>query len=318
MTTDQELRTLLTAEAHGPTHQPDGWDQVLARGRRHRRVARARQGLLLSAAAVVVAAGMANLLDNEGGHAVVTDPAATTAPGPIQTNNPPSTTKPPALAGEATRNILGGRQAGGNLVLQVQALAAPGDPDPCETDALLLGGGGDAIVAQVVAAGTEGSLAFDECRVGFFSGWVRVVLDEPLHNRLVDGYDGEAVELADSDDLLLPTHLPSGFPTVADHDEFGPDPATRSYSFSWANGDVSLSVTASATRSDCGGEPQVVRGVEGTRCEGELAIVVQWEEGGQHRQLEVADVGGNRLTVSLDDVLAVAEGLAPAYEVEAG
>lgn len=72
MTTEHDLRRALTAEADRPA-EPPAWDAVVQRGRHHRRVARARVGVLAAAVALLLPLGAVALLQDEPHQRLVTD-----------------------------------------------------------------------------------------------------------------------------------------------------------------------------------------------------------------------------------------------------
>jgi hypothetical protein len=311
MTTEHELRDLLRAEAEGPAHPAD-WDHVVGRGRRHRRAARLRTAAVLGglgAAVVVAAAALTDLGD--GSTTVVVDQPATTS-----TTAPAPTSQALQLDGEADARAVG---------VYVTINLAPADPstgfDPCEAARPSVTETASDVVVRVVGA-ADSDQPWADCQSSPFSGWATIELTDPLGTRrLIDGRDGREIPAISATDLLFPTWLPAPF-DLEHWDEGGGETGLVDRTFSWMKGDLFVgvrnapledTVPLGASPGDgCVGDPIPVRGAQGSLCRGTNgSFTLMWDEGGWRRQIELGPVSDNVAPFTVDDVLAIADGLEP-------
>jgi len=312
MTTDSELRDLLSEAAAGPAVAD--WDLVVRRGRHHRRMAVARR-----AGGVVVLAGTALGLGSalvDGGReetVVVDQPGETT-----------TTTTPPAIGPGVSYPIgADARATGAFVTISIE----PADPssgfDPCLDRLPVVAERADAVTIAVrhrYDAPTSSSWA--ACQSSAFSGWATIELAEPLGGRPLRDENQREIPVIDNADLLFPTFVPAPFVHEA-WDEFGGEPLVDR-TFSWSADDLSLSVRNAplegsvplgANPGDAceGGEPTVVRGQEGVLCRSSDRghFVLLWDEGGWRRQIELGPVSDNTSPFTLDDLMAIADSLEP-------
>ncbi len=212
MTTDRDLRDLLSTEADGPTRSAAGWDDVLQRGRRHRRVVRARQGLAAGGVAVIVALvaltlGQLHTDDQQG--VVTNQPDSTTRPA---VDDAPTTPRPAGLA--ALPDLRSARASGVFVTLIIN----PSDPsagvDPCTQESALVVETATDVTVRIQNHRElhEHQVWWAACQSSAFSGWATVELTDPLGTRrLIDAGDGLEIPVIDNADLLFPTWIPAPF-----------------------------------------------------------------------------------------------------------
>jgi len=322
MTTDTDLRDVLTTAADGPARSPAGWDDIVRRGRRHARVARAQRltagGLLVAVLLLALSGGPFGTDDRRD--VVATEPDGSTVPTAVT-----STTHPDGLD-PALPDLRSARSNGAFVTLIIN----PADPavgfDPC-TD-------GSAVVTETATTVTVRvqrhyetpgrQIWWAACQASPFSGWATIELAAPLGGRrLIDAMDGLEIPVIDSANLLFPTVLPEPF-DITHWDEFGGETGLVDRTFSWSADDLHVSVrTAPLEGSDpiplgsnpgdgCSGEPVTVRGFDGALCRAEGGgFVLLWDEEGYRRQIELGPVSDNPSPFTLDDLFAIADGLEP-------
>jgi hypothetical protein len=321
MTTDTELRDLLSGAAHGPA-APD-WEGVVRRGRHHRRQNRIRTGLAGGVVTVVAALGAVTIADlgrNErtGVVADAPDGSTTTTPAPTTTL---SRLGPlgPAIRTDA-------RVSGSFVTILIDASDPTAGFDPCASLRPKVTESATAVVVEIVDSTNVGAEQWAACQASPFSGWATVELTDPLGSRPLFGSTGDAapeIPVIDNANLLFPTVLPAPF-DITHWDEFGGETGLVDRTFSWSADDLHVSVrTAPLEGSDpipfgsnpgdgCSGEPVTVRGFDGALCRAEGGgFVLLWDEGGYRRQIELGPVSDNASPFTLDDLFAIADGLGP-------
>lgn len=322
MTTDRDLRDLLSTEADGPTRSAAGWDDVLQRGRRHRRVVRARQGLAAGGVAVIVALvaltlGQLHTDDQQG--VVTNQPDSTTRPA---VDDAPTTTRPAGLA--ALPDLRSARASGVFVTLIIN----PSDPsagvDPCtQESALVVETATDVTVRiQNHRELPEHQVWWAACQSSAFSGWATVELTDPLGTRrLIDAGDGLEIPVIDNADLLFPTWIPAPF-DIAHWDEMGGEMLVDR-TFSWSQSDLTLNIRNSPLEQPvplgknpgdgCTGDPVTVRGTQGSLCQSASgsSFTLMWDEAGWRREIDLGPVSDNTNPFTRADLMAIANGLEP-------
>lgn len=316
MTTERELRDLLTAEADAPA-RPAPWDDIVRRGRHHRRVARVRTGLLAGGVAALAAIGVvaATDLDDEETTGVVADnPDVNTGPTTTRDLSQPDLSRLPDLTAA---------RASGNRITLILGAAVPDEGfDPC-TEQVPLADETTDLVRVSIAKTFElpGAIHWAECQSSPFSGWGSFELDAPLGSRrVIDDRDGREIEVVDEAALLFPTKLPTPF-DVEQWDEFAqvtPEEMAvheREWTFSWTTDDLVLNVSwwsLSGQHPDgcTDGENVDVRGGTGRLCTNESSAILSWIDGDSLRVIELVDVSGEPLSGGID-LVAIADDLGP-------
>lgn len=318
MTTDTELRDLLRLEAAAPNGPGADWDQIVRRGRHHRRVARVRTGIAasgLAALALIAVVAGTDLGDEEGQGVVANQPDAPTTLDSTPVTTPISTpvTDP---GGEPADGLYGPQLSGArSLGTRVTVLTAPADPpsgfDPCAARHPRVTETATEVVVELVDASLSTGQAWVECQASPFSGWGTLELAAPLgERRLVDATTGTELTAVDGAALLFPTALPDPF-DLQHWDEFTAVDPRWTFSFSAADQVLSL---AADTLPGCpvASALMTIRGHEGSHCSAENGPgTIVWQEGGHQYSLEWVDVGGNPLSATVADLLAIAEDLEP-------
>jgi len=307
-TTDTELRDLLATEAGGTPGGHHGWDDVVRRGRHRQRVRRVQ-----GAAMVAVVAGLAvtAVALSGGDQAVDTVPATPpTTSAPIETDESTTTV---AVPDDGLPHILGARAQGAFLTVLIPWADPASGFDPCMALHPRVVESPDQVGIELVTEEVERGFPFAECTAGPFSGRGVIELTDPVGDRtVVDLTTGNAVFLVDSASLLFPTSLPAGFSPEA-RDEFGSQGAWM-FAFASTARDSYLNVTTGyGGTGECDRETIRVRGTDGRLCRGEDGrFDLHWEEGGRTIAVEVGASDPEQDSgLTLDDVLAIAEGLAP-------
>jgi hypothetical protein len=309
MTTDRELHDVLATEADGPARPAPAWDDVVRRGRHHRRVARVRTGLVaggLAALAVIGGIAVTDRTDDEDTGVVANDPD----PAPV--------TSQPAFP---ATDLAAARAVG----VFVTVIGAPSDPatgfDPCVDQHPRVMEAPDQVTVELVPASLSSGQPWAACQASPFSGWGTIELTDPLGSRrLVDASDGQEIQVLDDADLVFPASLPAPFDV--DHwDEFAHLLPTelavyeREWTFSWVAGDVVLNLSAWSLDGEhpdgcTDGEAVTIGGLAGSLCTDASHALLSWIDGGSARILELVDVSGEPLPAGID-LVAVATGLEP-------
>jgi hypothetical protein len=316
MTTERELHDLLTAEADAPA-RPAPWDDIVRRGRHHRRVARVRTGLLAGGvAALAVLGGVAatDLGDEETTGVVADHPDVNTGPTTTRDLSRPDLSRLPDLTAA---------RASGNHITLILGAAVPDEGfDPCTEQVPLVEA--TAEVVRITVAKTfelPGLVRWSACHASPFSGWGTVELDAPLGSRqVIDDRDGREIEVVDDAALLFPTELPAPF-DVEQWDEFAQVTSEemavheREWTFSWTTDDVVLniswwSLTGQHPDGCTDGEAVDVRGGTGRLCTNESSALLSWIDGDSMRVIELVDVSGEALPGGID-LVAIADDLSP-------
>ncbi len=320
MTTDIELRDLLSAEAGGAIDTAGGWDDVVRRGR-HRR--RTRRGQAMAGAVLVAgvaAAALALSADEPTVDTVppVTEPTSTTATdGPGGTS---SVERPFAF------RVSGFRAQGASLTAAMLWDGELRGFDPCTALRPLVAEMPEDVTVELVGAQVEGAVPWAACGTGRMGSWATIELDDPVGERTVNGR-----EVVDGTSLLLPEELPAPFELdrreeaasrASVPDEDGSLTPVWSWSFSWRAGMSGLrlsifDVPGSSAECEAQSEDVEVRGTTARLCRGfaieeEQAGVtydLEWEDDGRPVHLSYQSLDPEALTV--EDLLAIAEGLQP-------
>ena len=309
MTTDRELRDLLLDEAGDPPRHTAPWDDIVRRGRRHRRVARIRTGLVAGGLTALAVIGAVALGDDDRAAVVANDPDDLTT-----TTTPRSTT--PAPMGS---DITAARAVG----VFVTLLIPPSDPatgfDPCVDSHPRITESPSEVTVELVPASFSSGLPWAACHASPFSGWGFVELTDPLDDRqLVDGFDGAAIHVVSNAELLLPAALPEPF-DLERRDESTQiayeGVAVDAWTFSWTADDLVLNVSRWALDGEhpegCGGGQAVeVRGLTGHLCTNESSSLLSWVDDTSIRIIELVDVGGDPRPDGFD-LVAIADALEP-------
>jgi hypothetical protein len=322
MTTDQELRDLLSTEAGGTTRPPAAWDDIVRRGHHRRRVTRLRNGVGMGGLAAAIAIGGFALADRgpDGKGVVANDPDPTST----TTSAVESTTTVDALYGQG---ISAARAQG----VFVTVITAPSDPstgfDPCTARHPRVAETATTVTIELVDASFSSGQQWRTCQSSPFSGWGTIQLTDPLDDRtLVDATTNGEIPVVDGAQMLFPTSVPAPF-DVERWDEFAADtvgveenrPLSGGWTFSFPAGSFVLTVTSgyhSRLPVDCPVRSVTVRGARGTICgsddaPGEWALL--WTEVGVPYEISVGSVDtlGEPSPFTQADVLAVAESLEP-------
>jgi hypothetical protein len=333
MTTESELRELLVSEAGGPHRRAGaGWDEVVRRGRHHRRAARVRVGLAAGGLAVVAVLGalaLGDRLDDEDGHGVVAeqpDGEGTTVPPTPSTSTTPTTTSTPATTA-GTALVAGAKdltaaRAGG--LPEITLLLEGSDPstgyDPCTATGPLLADGDPIRISVVPADRANGS--WSTCRPHAFGSVGTVALGKPVRERqVVDGSDGVPLRVVDQALLLYPAELPAryaGIDPVESGGEIYESETLDSWTFTWIQDDIALSLSRWALDGEhpegcVDGDVVDVRGAQGRACTGEGSAQVRllsWTEDEEIFIVELSDVSGDGGGEEID-LVALARALQP-------
>ena len=307
-TTDTELRDLLASEAGGPSGAPGGWDDVVRRGHHRQRMRRAqRLGAVLLVAGVAATA----VALSDGDASVDTGPPAsdptTVVPDPTSTS---TTTSATAAIPPGATTISAGRAQGAFLTVVIPAADPTTGYDPCVALHPRTAESADQIGIELIGEDIERGRPWAACQSSAFSAWGTIELLEPFGGQpVLDLTTGDEITVIDGGPLLFPTQLPEPF-DIERWDEFGPDANRGDWTFSWSAEDVFVSVTTSSAEYGGCDEPIEVRGVTGCREGSDGVYLVRWEEGGRQRYIEMGVVDQmDSTTFTIDDVLAVAEGL---------
>ena len=292
MTTDTELRDLLTAEAGGPARGNGEWDEVVRRGRHRQRVRRA-QGVAL----VVILAGLA------AGVLALTSDDARVDTGPPATEGEP-TTPEGVLHGDAVE-IYAARAQGTSLKLFFTGVLACRDVRPLIIESE------EEIRVGLVGEQDERGVPWASCGT---ERWSAVIdLRDPAGDRaVVDLSTEERRPVADSADLLFPTALPAPFDLDAVEETQGVDHDFWIFMFRADDPQfvrLSQSRDLESNGTDCDhGQVVEVRGTEGCFAK-DVPSNLSWDEGGWSRSISL--VSFNYGESALDELLAIAEGLEP-------
>ena len=321
MTTDTELRDLLSGAAHGLA-SPD-WEGVVRRGRHHRRRSRIRTGLAAGVATVVATLGAVTAADlgrnnRTGVVADAPDGSGTTTPGPT-TTLPKLGPLDPAVRTDA-------RVSGVFVTILIDASDPTTGFDPCASRRPKVTESVTAVVIEIVDTTDVGAERWAACQASPFSGWATVELADPLGSRPLFGSTGDAtseIPVIDNADLLFPTALPAPF-DLRRWDEFGGETGLVDRTFAWSADDLHVSVRSAPLEGSepipfgsnpgdgCSGTPVEVRGYDGALCQAERGgFVLLWDEGGYRRRIELGPVSDNTSPFTVDDVFAIADGLEP-------
>jgi hypothetical protein len=336
MTTDTELRDLLTAEAAVTTGGPRSWDDVTRRGRHRRRVLRARSAAL----AAVVAGAIVTTVALSGDDPTVETVPPASGPGRTTVADGSATTEPLRF-GVQYPNVEAARAQGVFLTLQVSWITPPRGFDPCADLHPRVVESPEQVSIELVGDAAEGALPWAECHLSsepgpesynagpttyvYGGGQATIELQDPLSARTV--FDlGTSEEVPVAQEVLFPSDVPEPFDLERWDQTAGNFHATNeegfltnqaSWTFTWSAADHDLSVTT-GTRAlgECEGEAGdiAVRGTTGRLCASEqtgggVDYDLRWEEDGRMIAIAIGSSGPDPLTV--DDVLAVAEGLVP-------
>lgn len=323
MTTHQDLRDLLSTEADGPTLSPVGWNDIVQRGRRHRRVARARQGLaagglLVLVAMVALTLGQLHTDDQQG---VVTNQPDGTAG---RTVDHPPTTAMPAAVGAALPDLRSARASGVFVTLIINPFDARAGIDPCTQESAVVVETPTEVTVRVQPhyEVPEHQVWWAACQASAFSGWATIELTDPLGTRrLTDAADGLEIPVIDNADLLFPTWVPTPF-DIAHWDEMGGE-VLVDRTFSWSQSDLTLNVRNAPLETSvplgqnpgdgCTGDPVTVRGTQGSLCQSARgsSFTLMWDEGGWRREIDLGPVSDNTSPFTRSDVMAIADSLKP-------
>ena len=338
MTTDQDLRDLLATEADGPTRPPVAWDEIVRRGRHHRRVTRARRGLAAGALAAAVAIGglalVSNGTDQDRDKVIVDQPDA-----PV---------KVPMGFGPW---LMGARARGATLTI----ITTGSDPatgwNPCVGYRPRIIETATRVVVELVDGGDPEAIPWETCRASEDdatadtgwdgSAWGSIELDVPLGDRpLVDGYTDQEVLVDAGTPLLFPTYLPEPLRVDRWSNEgsyCGRECYLGGWTFTFIEGDLGLVVTAQRpedgeANQPCRyadqqphpmgglrplGEPVAVRGTTGTLCSPtEGTYYLSFVEDGVTYGLGLGHAGlaGPGAPFTERDIIAIADGLEPFEE----
>jgi hypothetical protein len=302
MTTADELRDVLAAEAGGPAGRPAGWDEIVRRGRHRHRVRRVQAVAAVALLAGAAATTLALTADDEE---VETGPATETpATVPEDEAIDPST-----VLRHGDAHIEAALADGTSLTLFF------GDPDLCTDLRPVVSESQGRVSIGLVRAQDERGVPWAACGGGVrgsLDPWGTVELASTTAIRsLVDVSTGQVVPVKDGADLLFPTTLPAPFDlAVFDQDNGGllGGPDDWIFIFTAAEGQQVLLINShdpEANGGPCSLQVVEVRGTEGCFDVGSLA----WDEDGRaiHLSIISSEVGES----ALDELIAIAEGLAP-------
>jgi hypothetical protein len=308
MTTDTDLRDLLTSEAAGAT-VASGWDDVVRRGRHRQRVRRARGGALAALAVGAVVGAVALSSDDPSVETI--PPATTDAIAPPTTQPQSATTSTTVTAPTAPDHVISAARAHGAFLTLI---IPPADPstgfDPCTDLHPRAPQSSDQIGIELVTDDVERGLPWVGCLSSAFSATGTLELLEPYAGQpVIDLTTGNEVHVVDGASLLFPTELPEEF-TPGVWDEFAFE---DTWTFSWSADDLYLNVTTGyGGTGECDREAIEVRGTTGRLCRGAASLYdLHWEEGGRTIAIEIGHVSDGEAPFTLEDVLAIAEGLEP-------
>jgi hypothetical protein len=267
MTTDTELRDLLSAEAGGPAFTR-GWDDVVRRGR-HRR--RARRSQALAGVVLIVGVAATALALTADDRSVDTVPPAT---------DPTSTTVGDGLTGTSSPElpfafrIPAFRAQGVFLTVPMQWDSPLSGFDPCIDLRPQVVESSEEIGVELVGDEPEGALPWAGCGTGHMGSWGTIELKDPVGDRTVNGH-----AVIDGASLLLPDELPGPFELVRREetarrssvpDEDGFLAEVWSWGFSWRAGssELRLGIDGPPSSDDCDGESEdiEVRGTTARLC----------------------------------------------------
>jgi hypothetical protein len=311
MTTDHELHDLLASEADVPVRQSAGWDDIVRRGRHHRRVARARTGLAaggLAALTVIGVVAVSDLGDDDTSGVVANDP------------DPTTTTIAPAID-RGLPDLQVARVSGVFVTLSINAADPATGFDPCTEESASVIETPTQVTVQMQRHYDleEHQIWWAACQASAVSGWATIELTEPLGDRqLVDASDGERLHVVDNAELRFPSQLPEPF-EIERWDEFAQGTyegvPLDAWTFSWTSQDLVLNVgrwPVDGERPEgCGGgEPIEGPGVTGQLCIAESSAILNWIDGSSFRIVELVDVSGGPLPGDID-LVAIANGLRP-------
>jgi len=310
MTTDTELRDLLSAEAGGPTGSPGGWDDVTRRGRHRQRVRRAQGATLAALAVGAVATAVALRSDDP---TVDTIPRDTTPTTPTVPEDPTTSTTVPTAVG-SNPSITAGRAQGVFLTVLVPAADPATGFDPCTQLHPRVVESPDQVMVELVDETVERGLPWASCESSPFSSWATIELTDPLRERpLLDAITGEPVPVVDGETLLFPTSLPAPF-DIQVWDELAFE---ESWTFAFSAGDVVLNIATDSPAPACDdGAAVEVRGTPGRLCmetlDGEVLThgVLRWSNGEHLYDIELTDPEGSA-SLHGGELLGIAEALEP-------
>jgi hypothetical protein len=303
MTSDTELRDLLTSEAAGPSTGA-GWDDVVRRGRRRQRVRRARVGALAALVAGGVVSGIALSTDDP---ILETTPPATDPTVTTERDGSTTTSVPMVPDGD----LQAGRVQGAFLTVIIPAADPTIGFDPCADLHPRTAESADQIGIELVGDEVQRGRPWAACQSSPFSGWGTIELIEPYTGQpVIDLTTGDRVDVIDGAPLLFPTTLPEPF-DIQRWDEFS---LGDEWTFSWTADDRFVNVT-----NDYGIFPEgcdlrtvELRGTEARLCEAGSALTLHWDEGGRTIMVELGALDSEEPTgFTVDQVLAIAEGLEP-------
>ncbi len=325
MTTETELRDLLDTEAGAAVRATAGWDGVVHRGRHRQRVRRVQR--LGVVALVALAAVLATSLPSDDRKVDTTPPA--TEPSDTTVDGDPTTESSVELPDMFRISAV---RAQGAFVT-VAMLWERGTFDPCSELHPRVVESSDQVGIDLFGAPDGRARPWAACGVGHGGAWGTLELDDALDTRtVVDVTSGYELEVVEGAPLLLPTDLPLPFQLDRRYeagtrrsvrDEQGYLTPVMSWSFAWRAGmsDLRLSIGEPASSDGCGGESRdvPVRGTTARLCtepamtgaggDGGVAYSVVWEEGASPIVLTYVSIEDAPL--SLDEVLAIAEGMEP-------
>jgi hypothetical protein len=332
MTTEIELRDLLDAEAGGPTTGPDRWEDVVRRGRHRQRVRRIRR---LGAASLLASAALLAITLSSDDRKVDTTPPAS-EPNRAVDEGPttPSSTGLPDVF-----RISAARAQG--AFLTVGMLWERGAFDPCAELHPRVVESSDQVGIELVDASVQRGFPWADCGSGSGGAWGTLELEDPVGARtVVDLTTGAEIFVLDGAPILFPRELPEpfaleqraeagAFKRVPDAEGNLADAST--WSFYWGSsstGELHLRIGETDQDSECDGHPEddgeaediVVRGTTARLCRGDgvqgpgpegVTYLLRWQEDGTPIELYYGWFGGDRTRLSIDEVLAIAEGLEP-------
>jgi hypothetical protein len=272
--------------------------------------ARRTAALLGGASAVLVLTLLLSACSDDGGPEGATEESTTSTTAPATTSH--------ALQLDGPADA---RAVGVYVTINLAPAVAPDGFDPCDEARPAVTETATDVVVHVVPA-TESDQPWAQCQATAFSGWATIELLDPFGTRrLIDGRDGHEVPVISATDLLFPTWLPAPF--ELDHwDEAGGETGFVDRSFSWIHDDLFVTVRNAPLEGTvafgdnpgdgCTGDPITVRGQQGSLCGGpDGSYVLMWDEGGWRRQIDLGAFPDGDADFTVDDLLAVADGLEP-------
>jgi hypothetical protein len=312
MTTDRELRDLLNDEAGAPPRNTAPWDDIVRRGRHHRRVTRVRTGIAAGGLAALAVIALTDLGRENDQGVVANDPDDTAT-----TTTTASSVTVPTSVDQVVARVSG---------VFVTIAISPSDPptgfDPCTEQQPVVEETTDDVRVAVVTADPGSNARWAGCQASPFSGWATIELTDPLGTRrLIDAHDGLEVPVIDNVNLLFPTGVPAPF-DITRWDESSGTGGLTDRTFSWSQDDLFLSVRNAPLEQPvpfgdnpgdgCSGDPITIRGAEGRVCQsGKGSFVLLWDEDGWRRQIEMGPLSDNVSPFTLEDAMAVADSLEP-------